>query len=211
MSLLCCNFASDFKSNQMLNRIKRMFILLRRCRHCRGFGIQSPWAYRFVRYVVNEHYPYYAYDELKKTSPLADKTRLKLYRLYFRIANFAQAEQWTVCLSGQEVVTRYINAGCKKTRVINNLYDNVADSLKNSTILLVDLRNDRKETYLQFIEHAGQHSILIINGIYTTAESIRIWRRIEQDYRTGITFDLYYCGIVFFDMKKHKQNYIINF
>ena len=35
---------------------------LLRCRYSRGFGIQSPSAYSFERYVVNEHDPYYAYD-----------------------------------------------------------------------------------------------------------------------------------------------------
>lgn len=31
-----------------------------------------------------------------------------------------------------------------------------------------------------------------------------------NDSRTGVTFDLYYCGILFFD-KRIKQNYIVNF
>ena len=38
---------------------------LRRCGCNRGFGVQSPSAYAFIRYVINEHYPYYAYQELR--------------------------------------------------------------------------------------------------------------------------------------------------
>jgi len=34
---------------------------------------------------------------------------------------------------------------------------------------------------------------------------------VTQDKRTGVTFDLYYCGIVFFNKKRFKQNYIVNF
>jgi hypothetical protein len=34
---------------------------------------------------------------------------------------------------------------------------------------------------------------------------------VERDVRTGVTFDLYYCGIVFFDKKRHKMNYKVNF
>ena len=195
----------------MFAHIKRMFIWIFRCHHCRGFGIQSPWAYRFVRYVVNEHYPYYAYDDLKKACPPADKTQLKLYRLYLRVANFAQAKQWAVCLSEQEVVARYINAGCRKTRVIDCLHGNMPDNLKNSVMLLTDLENEREKMCMQFVEHADRCSILIVNGIYATAEATRAWRCIEQNSRTGITFDLYYCGIAFFDVKRHKQNYIVNF
>ena len=43
-----------------------MAVWLSRINHCRGFGVQSPSAYAFIRYVVNEHYPYYAYEDLRK-------------------------------------------------------------------------------------------------------------------------------------------------
>ena len=39
---------------------------MRRIGHCRGFGIQSPTDFMFVREVVNEHWPYYAYTETGK-------------------------------------------------------------------------------------------------------------------------------------------------
>ena len=48
----------------MVYFIKRFIVWLRRVRYSRGFGVQSPWAYRFIRYVVNEHYPYYKYEHL---------------------------------------------------------------------------------------------------------------------------------------------------
>ena len=58
-----------------------------RAKYCRGFGIQSPWAYRFVRYVVNEHYPYYAYDDLRPLFPHLSKRERRVCELYLRIAN----------------------------------------------------------------------------------------------------------------------------
>lgn len=33
-------------------------------RHSRGFGIHSPFAYRFITEVIRQPYAYYAYDEL---------------------------------------------------------------------------------------------------------------------------------------------------
>jgi hypothetical protein len=51
-------------------------------------------------------------------------------------------------------------------------------------------------------------SVLVVEGIQRDK---RFWRELISDHRTGITFDLYYCGIVLFDKKRQKKNYIINF
>ena len=73
------------------NRLKGAWVWLCRIGHCRGFGIQSPWAYRFVRYVVNEHDAYYAYARLKEECP-ADGYTTKMGCLLFRLANYWQPE-----------------------------------------------------------------------------------------------------------------------
>ena len=72
------------------NRIVRAWIWLRRIGHCRGFGIQSPWAYSLVRYVINEHFPYYAYADLDAGFPGADAVRRKTGRFFLRLANYVQ-------------------------------------------------------------------------------------------------------------------------
>jgi hypothetical protein len=54
---------------------------------CLGFGIQSPKDYAFVRYVINEKWPYYAYERLGKND---DWRTRKLGRLYMRLANWRQ-------------------------------------------------------------------------------------------------------------------------
>ena len=90
----------------------RWLVWLSRIHCCRGFGIQSPTDYAFVRYVVNEHWPYYAYDVLHE----ADWLREKLGRLYFRLANWRQP---TVILSDD--YQQWWHAGCKKAKCMSNL------------------------------------------------------------------------------------------
>jgi hypothetical protein len=51
-------------------------------------------------------------------------------------------------------------------------------------------------------------SVVIIEGI---RKDKVFWQEVTGDERTGVTFDLYYCGIVMFDKKRHKKNYIITF
>ena len=52
----------------------------RRCGYSRGFGVQSPSAYSFIRYVINEHYPYYAYQELQEQLPQLNNYHIYLMR-----------------------------------------------------------------------------------------------------------------------------------
>jgi len=58
--------------------------------------------------------------------------------------------------------------------------------------------------------HAG--SVFLIQDIHKSSALKRWWKEIQLDERVGITFDLYDFGIIFFfDRKKIKQHYIVNF
>ena len=74
------NFAFHiiYNSSRNVYYLERLWIWLTRLTRCRGFGIQSPSAYSFVRYVVNEHYPYYAYADLTNSHPQLGKRSRKL-------------------------------------------------------------------------------------------------------------------------------------
>ena len=54
-------------------------------------------------------------------------------------------------------------------------------------------------------------SVFVIEGIRYTPQMSALWKRMKQDGRAGITFDLYDLGIIFFDKTKIKQDYIVNF
>ena len=49
-----------------MNRIKRYYTAFRRYNRSKGYGVHSPFAYNFIRNVLREKYPYYAYSELKE-------------------------------------------------------------------------------------------------------------------------------------------------
>lgn len=56
----------------------------------KGFGIQSPWAYNFVKDVITEQLPYYAYEEMEKKF---SGEELKRKKLYFRVRNFIKKDE----------------------------------------------------------------------------------------------------------------------
>src|SRR5574344_751568 len=53
-------FAAEIFIN--MNILGRLFIYIRRINHCKGFGVQSPFAYKFITDVINEHYSDYIFE-----------------------------------------------------------------------------------------------------------------------------------------------------
>ena len=193
--------------------LERLWIWITRLACCRGFGIQSPSAYSFVRYVVNEHYPYYAYADLAASFPQLGKRERKLGEFYFRLANFAQANQWLCCGPIPHWLGPYVQAGCKRTAVVG-LEDAdlraIASAEQPLGVHLLDpLRAE--ETYERVLPMLNQKSILVVEGIGCSHHARQLWQKLRHDSRTGVTFDLHYCGLVFFDTARSKQHYVINF
>lgn len=177
-----------------MNRFRQMCIWLGRLPHSAGFGVQSPTDYRFVRYVICESWPYYAYQTLGKDDGWLRK---KLGKLYFRLANHLQPH---IIFDGIGVDS-YLRASCPKTVITNQLPE---QALNTPTLILAPIQTD----YQQLLDCCGQNTILVFEDIYSQQP---LWHCIEYDKRTTVTFDLYYCGIVLFDKTRSTNNYKVNF
>lgn len=184
---------------------------MRRFTHSRGFGIQSPSAYRFDREVINAHHPYEAYADLKHAFPQQDRLTLKLARLYFRIAHATQARQWALCTHRNDVYSAYIEAGCHTTIFVDGDEVGEVDKVAESDVLVMTVEDDRWPMCEAFVSRAHERSMLIMEGIYASKKAKIRWKELVNDERIGVAFDLYDCGIIFFDHTKSKQVYIINF
>lgn len=194
---------------RMLQRLKCCLLWMCRSPHSRGFGIQSPSAYSFVRYVVNEHYPYYAYEALDAQHADRKLTDRKVGRLLFRIANFWQPQYTFIEPS---FLSSYVSAGSRKTRVMgwerpeekNNPYVE-----KTLLVAGADMLDEEQRHVL--MEKSSGSTLLVVLGIHATRQARQRWQSIVDDDSTGVTFDLYHCGVVFFDKSKHKRQYVVNF
>ncbi len=193
-------------------KLRRLIVWMRRMRHSRGFGVQSPYDYRFVRYVVNEHWPYYAYDDLAKSVTDIDKKTRKLCRLYFRIANWRQPDRIVDYQPETKAYKCYMQAGCRKAEwSVSSLHLTSSTFHQNVELCRMSIKGDFRAFYEQLLQHVDAHSVLIIEDIQRDNEAKAFWNCVKQDEHTGVTFDLYYCGIVFFNKKRFKQNYVVNF
>ena len=176
-----------------MNKIKRIFVWLCRLPYSCGFGIQSPTDYAFVREVVNEHGVYYAYRQFNRSG--VDALQNKLGKLYFRLANWRQP---TTML--QDEYEKYWKAGCRNIQW--------TASLSRLELGRMMLEENYRETFNQFCAMIDNDSVLVIEGIFRDWD---FWHEVERDARTGVTFNLYYCGIVFFNKTRYKKNYKVNF
>ena len=190
---------------------KRSMVFMRRFPHSQGFGIQSPSAYRFDREVINAHHPYHAYADLQLAFPHEDRLTLKLARLYFRIANATQARRWALCTQRNDVYQAYIQTGCRTAILVDGDEVGQVDKVAASDVLVMTMEDDRSPMCEAFVSRAHERSVLIVEGIYASKRAKMRWRELVNDERTGVAFDLYDCGIIFFDHTKSKQVYIINF
>ena len=174
-----------------MSPLPRFLVWLSRIHKCQGFGIQSPTDFDFVRTVVNEHSAYYAYDELQSDNWM----QRKLGKLYFRVANWRQPA--TILTNDYQP---WFQAGCRSAHIVSDLGD--------EALQLAHIEIEQHQQLEQLYAHCNQQSVIIVEGIYRDWQA---WHAIEHDTRTGTTFDLYYCGIVFCDTQRYKHNYRINF
>ena len=198
----------------MFYYLKASWIWMRRWAHCRGFGVQSPSAYRFIRYVINEHYPYYAYDALKERMNKLSKHEQKLGRLFFRLANFWQP---VCCYCDDSSLMEYALAGARNMKqfsvsdfMLQYLRCSDVSCIPDDSRLLVWIDSDVYGNEMEeILKNCHSQTLLVVNNI--RRKNHRLWKEIQENELVGITFHLYYCGIVFFDKSVYKQHYEVNF
>ena len=175
-----------------MQKVTNPLIWLARFRHRKGYGVHSPFAFRFITDVIYEGSPYYAYQELdKELPPLMRLRQRKGLHLLLRLANHLQPE--TILLPRDAWwEKRYLHSGCHKA--------NIQCQWPTGEVSLCLLHEPDDEA----LRHVGGHSVLLLDNLHRH----RHW---FQDIPSVVCFDLYDFGIAFFDKQYNKQYYIVNF
>ena len=203
-------FASDI-IYLIMNALGKLFVYLGRLHHCKGFGVQSPFAFMFINDVINEHYPYYSYKQLDSLFPLLDKEKRILCRLYFRLSNYRQADIMIDYYPETNAYSESMKMGCNKMKSVT-LKDKTMnmDMLSLAGIIRISLVGDYQSFFYSLMQIIESKTIIILQGINRDKETKSFWSEVCND-KLGITFDLYYAGIIVVDEERYKQNYIVNF
>ena len=175
-----------------MQKVTNPLIWLARFRHRKGYGVHSPFAFRFITDVVYEHYPYYAYSELDKALPLSMQLRKRRgLHLLFRLANHLQPK--TIVLPANAYQEkRYMQSGCRGA--------NIQSEWPEGEVGMCLLAEPSDEA----LRHVGRNSVLLLDNLHHHRE----W---FQGLPSVVSFDLFYLGISFFDEQYNKQYYKVNF
>lgn len=194
--------------------LQQIGVWLRRFGRANGFGVQSPWAYRFVVEVVNKKHTAAAYNDLKAAWKDLPRKERKLAELYFRISGYARAAQWRVWGKVGRHLPAYVKAGFAGTSVCDAAAEGGLRSTQSSDAPCVYLLLSAAigmEQVDACLASASSSSILILQNIKQNKAHRRLWRHIIESDKVAVSFDLHDCGVAFFNKKLHKRNYIVYF
>lgn len=198
--------------NNVTEWLQTVGVWLSRIAYCRGFGIQSPSAYRFVRYVINEHYPYYAYADLQKRVPVESRVALRLLRLCLRVANEVQPRYILDFIDGLSAERQeYFSAGARRARILSVAEDDEVPAVVDGERVVIRTGVQHVDALLSLLPRIDSASVVMVDGIHRDARSRETWQRIVGNSHAAVCYDLYYTGIVMLDQSQHKHCYTINF
>lgn len=204
--------------------LKRPLVWICRFRHRRGYGVHSPFAYDYITQVIYEDTPYYKYTELdalqrqlapEKGRHWARQESRKLKRLLFRMVNHAQPAT-IIDVGPASAAALYLKAAKESADYLpaSDLTELFLESgVPVDFLYLHDRRRPEllRQVFEVCVRRTRAESVFVVRDIHASRQMKRLWSAMKQDARTGITFDLYDVGILFFDRTKNKQDYIVNF
>lgn len=175
-----------------MNALGNPFVWLMRFRHRCGYGVHSPFVFRFITQVLYETTPYYAYRTLDARLPW----RLRLRRrkglhLMLRLANWLQPAVVAVP-PACSWVRDYLHAGCARAVLLDHVPDDGAH------LVLLTAPDDHADRVMP------EGGVLVIDGLQGHGQWLR-------GLRATVTLDLHDLGIAIYNSKLQKQHYIVNF
>lgn len=182
--------------------VRRPWVWFVRFRHRRGYGVHSPFAFDFINDVVYEQAYYYAYQTLNLLHPWwvrwGGLYPLACRRFLFRLGNYVHPKTFRV-LGERPIEQAYLKKAVPTAQWVDN----------NAEFLFVT--HEQMKDAQPLLPQMPEQGVMVIEGIHTDGASRVLWRKLREDSHSGVTFDLYTYGIIFFNPHLHKQHYIVNF
>lgn len=166
----------------MFNWLNRLL----RAPRTRGFGVQSPTDYHFIRHVVCQKQPYYAYRTLESKTAHLSKREVEILRFYLRLANHIQ-DSCPIYIIGKES------------------YGNITSDLRR-----LFLTAGSKKANVQQVRRipsaitASDTCLLVMENYESNRELL------SQRPLTRVLFDMQDIAVAFCNPKRHKTLYKIN-
>lgn len=236
LQLFLVNFTLTMPKLRYISRplIKMVY----KMKHHRGHGIHSPFLFSLITKVIEEKNPYYAYTDIDvflETYPTKNRRSTKLDRLLFRIVNYFSAKSILEIGAKSGIGVLYLTAPSSNicyhsaySRIRPTISEHISKYWKRDVsfsselcpidqkqdCIVIDMRGLQANyteihAYVSSLIH--EESFLILKNIRTNKEANSLWRQFRSDTRTTMSLHLYNTGILFFNPKLYRRNYIISF
>lgn len=197
----------------MLERFRRIAEWVRRMPRSRGFGVQSPFAYHFVRHVAKQRHIYHGVGKLCRDHQHLTARHRRRCMFYLRMADYMRPHA-VFCLGETGQAERdYVLKGWPQATFVAaeaGVVSVLQEQADEVCLVLVPTGEAARTRAMQALPLMGGSSAMIVEGIYADEASQACWQSLVASARVGVSFDLYDCGVLFFDTKRYKQNYKIN-
>jgi len=188
---------------------------LRRLPHRRGYGIHSPFAFQLVTDVIYEKGEYYAYRPL---AALRKNTKTALSerddRLLLRLINHHGAGSCWVVGRDTGLTCKYLQAGRSRCRIRSAAEATpallgawLANGGMPDMVCLVGCPN-WYGLLRTLLPHCHDRCLIAIEGIHRH-KGTRHWKEAIREEAVRVTFDLYGWGLLYFEKRLNKQDYLI--
>lgn len=213
----------------------------RRFRKRCGYGVHSPSDFFLITFVIYEKLPFYAYERLlgfRQRSGIRPEHREKVDRLLFRLVNYLQPKYLLEIGTGSGISIRYM-AEARKAMSVSTFSDAMSDrvgdipgcrndidfystglagfvsfleeSQEKPDMIHIAHTSEYESAFEAVLPYVSPNTCVIISLPYNDKEKKEWWKKVVEDERTGVTFDLYDIGIVFFNPKRVKEHRVVNF
>lgn len=203
--------------------VRRIWNWCRRFRHRCGYGVHSPSDFFLITSVIYENLPYYAYEKLKAScsSKRLPHYREKVNRLLFRLVNHYRPDTLLEIGEGNGEAIRYMKAarssmhsvtieGTEREKTLQQLKQELK-RMGHVDFVHIGHTPYYEDVFELVYPYLDTNSCVVVGNIYASKEQEQWWKRMTGDERVRITFDLYDIGLLLFDVKRYKQNFIVNF
>lgn len=187
--------------------IRRYWAKLLRWSRTKGFGVQAPWAYHFVTKILNDKANYSAYHEITEQIANVNKKTVRLAKLYYRLACAQPLNRWQLCTRNNHYYRPFIIEGLIRAHQYHYDIDNFVGDIVRADVLIMEITSNALAVFHQFVNQAKNDSMLVVEGISTNKHTKRVWQEMKQNTNVCVSFDLFDCGILFFDPSKTSGHY----
>ena len=186
-----------------------------------GYGIHSPFAFNLVTGVIYEDGEYYSYHDLSLLRSAENTVlREKDDRLLFRLVNHIEPSNGIIIGNLLGVTLDYLHAGRHQADWYFHRVNDVIglrqtlEQLSTVHFVYIDALTDAGNCLNlidEILPYTCDKTLIVIRGIHSSKTIFSVWQYLLTLGAVRVSMDLHDFGLLYFEKRLNKENYVINY